>query len=349
MRLPHPGPVPSRTSPLARALLAGLGLLLAASLTACVPASSQTVGHRVEPVLGAHNDTSTPFNLVSVPALTKARYDGRGLRLTRVLARELAFTRYAASYRSGRLLVTGVLDVPTRPGRHPVVVMAHGWWPPSGYTTGSMLGRESELLAARGYVTFRPDYRNYGGSSLEDATDPVHPLGYPQDLVNAVLALREAALPFADTGRMAYFGRSMGGGVVLQALAARPRLVDAAVLYSPVSSSAVDTYERWVVPEPGLLAKVTAAYGTPRTRPAFWRQASARTYLGRVHVPVQVHHGTADTMCPVGWSRATVATLRRDGDDARLFTYPGEPHRFGASWPLFMHRAAGFLDAHLHP
>ena len=131
-------------------LLLALGLV--GLLAACAPASSRMldVPGTAPVLLGAHNDTSTPFNLVSVPALIHHTYDARGLRLTRVLARELAFTRYAVSYRSGRLTVTGVMDVPSRPGRHPVVVIAHGYSDPARYTSGSMLEREQAYLAEHG-------------------------------------------------------------------------------------------------------------------------------------------------------------------------------------------------------
>jgi dipeptidyl aminopeptidase/acylaminoacyl peptidase len=312
--------------------------------------------HRTQPaaaarpaaVLGAaHNDTSTPFNLVSIPALRAHHFDGRGLRLGRVLARDLALTRYAVSYRSGPLRITGVMDVPARPGRHPLVVLAHGWTLPERYTSGSMMERERRALAANGFVALQIDYRNHAGSSRERNDYVRRPLGYPEDLVNAVRAVRRAGLPFVDTTRVGLFGRSMGGGVVLDALAARPHLADAAFLYSPVSSSAVDTYRRWVRPDPALRALVEASYGTPATRPRLWRQAGARTYLDRVHVPVLVAHGTADTTCPVGWSRATVAALRAGGADARLETYPGEDHRFEAAWTAMMHSAITFLRARL--
>lgn len=36
-----------------------------------------------QPVLAAHNDTSTPFNLVHLPRLARTSYDGRGLELGR--------------------------------------------------------------------------------------------------------------------------------------------------------------------------------------------------------------------------------------------------------------------------
>jgi dipeptidyl aminopeptidase/acylaminoacyl peptidase len=333
------------TSRLTRALLA---LTLGALLVACAPASSQTVASGTAPVLlGAHNDTSTPFNLVSIPALSRHAYDGRGLRITEVLRRELAYTRYAVSYRSDRLTVTGVLVVPTRHGRHPVVVIAHGYRDPARYTRGSMLEREQVAFAENGFVAFQIDYRNYARSSRERGVPVAHPLGYPADLVNAVQAVKASGLPFVDASRIGLFGRSMGGGVVLNALAARPHLARAAVLYSPVSSLAADNYRQWVARDPGLRRRVVSAYGTPASRPAFWRQASSRSYFGRVDVPVQIHHGTADRMCPVAWSEATAGALRERGKSVRLYEYAGEGHRFERSWPLFMHRTMTLFHARL--
>ncbi len=310
--------------------------------------AAPVVAARPGPVLGgAHNDTSTPFNFVSVPALTTHRFDGRDLRLDRVLLRTLALTRYAVSYRSGALRVTGVMDVPTRAGRHPLVVLAHGWTDPADYTSGSMLERERSLLAENGFAALQIDYRNHAGSTHESGGFVAHPLGYPEDLVNAVRAVERARLPFVDAGRVGLFGRSMGGGVVLNALAARPGLADAAFLYAPVSSSAADNYARWVRDEPTLDARVVAAYGTPSSRPRLWRQASSRGYLDRLHLPVLIAHGTADETCPVAWSRATAAALRAGGGDVELVEYPGEGHRFDRAWPAMMHRAVTFLHAHL--
>jgi dipeptidyl aminopeptidase/acylaminoacyl peptidase len=324
-------------------------LALAGLVAGCAPAASTTlpVPGTAPVLIGAHNDTSTPFNLVSVPALIAHRYDGRDLRIADTLTRQLAFTRYAVSYRSGRLTVTGVMVVPNRPGRHPVVVVAHGYGAPARYTTGSMLEREQAILAENGFVAFQIDYRNYAGSTRESTLPVARPLGYPADLVNAVVALKKAHLPFTDTARIGLFGRSMGGGVVLDALVARPHLARAAVLYSPVSSLAADNYRRWVTHDPTLRARVVTAFGTPQSRPAFWRQASARPYLDRVAVPIQIDHGTADPVCPVRWSEATARALGAAGKHVTLHEYAGEDHRFDRSWPLFMQRSVAFLRREL--
>jgi dipeptidyl aminopeptidase/acylaminoacyl peptidase len=139
----------------------------------------------------------------------------------------------------------------------------------------------------------------------------------------------------------------MGGGVALSAVAARPALFDALALSSPVSSSAGDVYRRWVRGNNPLDARVRATYGRPATRPTFWRKASSRSYVHRVDVPVQVHHGTADPVCPIRWSGKTVAALRGAGQTVEYYRYPGEDHTFGPGWPAMAQRLGDFFDAHV--
>jgi dipeptidyl aminopeptidase/acylaminoacyl peptidase len=331
-----------------RTLSAWLVVALVVLLAACAPASSTPLPWTAPVLRGSYNDTTTPFKLVSMPALIRHRYDGRDLSVTRTVARGPAYTRYAVRYRSGALTVTGMMNVPSASGRHPVVVLAHGYADPARYTSGSMLTREQAALAQSGFVTLAIDYRNFAGSSRETARPVARPLGYPEDLVNAVSAVRTSRLPFLDGGRIGLLGRSMGGGVVLDALAARRHLAQAAVLSSPVSASAADQYTRWVAQDPSLRRRVVGAYGTPYTRPVFWRQASAGEYLDRIDVPLQIHHGTADPMCPVRWSEATTAGLRARGKEVTLYEYPGQGHRFDATaLSRFLGRALAFLHQHL--
>ncbi len=318
---------------------------MALATAACGPVPT-AVPERLPPVVvaAAHNDTSTPFNLVSLPALIEHEYDGRAFRVGDVVADGLASTRYSIRYRSGDLRISGQLSVPSRPGRSPLLVLAHGYEDPATYRSGAALAREQDFFAARGYVVLLPDYRNYGGSGHDPATPVARPLGYTEDLVNAVLAIRRARLPYVDASRVGVLGRSMGGGVALSAVEARPDLFDALVLYSPVSSSASDNYERWVAGTGALDSRVVGTYGAPEDSPRFWGEASPRSYVDRIDVPVQVHHGTADEVCPVWWSRTTVAALRRAGQTVEYYEYPGEEHRFEAAWSLMAQRAGDFLD-----
>ena len=109
-------------------------------------------------------------------------------------------------------------------------------------------------------------------------------------------------------------GRSMGGGVTYNALVVKPGLVQAAVVFAPVSSDFVDNFNRWTVAERPDAAQATyRRYGTPQQDPAFYRGLSARTYFDRITEPVLIHHGTDDESCPVRWSRTTQRLLAAGG------------------------------------
>jgi dipeptidyl aminopeptidase/acylaminoacyl peptidase len=292
---------------------------------------------------------STAPDPVSLPALFEREYDGRGLRLGRELASTASYRQYSVTYRSGDLRISGVLDVPRGTGPFPALVLAHGYIDPEIYQNGQGMRRELDWFGRHGFVTLHVDYRNHAGSDDDPAAERDLRLGYTEDVINAVLALRSWDGP-VDDDRVGLVGRSMGGGVVYNVLTVRPGLVDAAVVFAPVSSNAVDSFERWIRPDPGrsgLASRILRRYGEPADNPDFWRNVSPRTFFNRITEPVLIHHGTSDDSCPVRWSRQTAAAMERGGVDVTLRIYPGEEHAFGPQWPLSMDRTTTFLRRQL--
>jgi dipeptidyl aminopeptidase/acylaminoacyl peptidase len=325
------GTVPATTSPRPEAAGTEVSTTPPAPTTAQPSAAAPTVEHPV-----------------SLPALMAKEYDGRRLRLGRVLARTSDYTRRAVTYRSGELRISGIMNVPEGRGPFPVLVLLHGYIDPDVYVTGQGLMREQDYLARAGYVVLHTDYRNHAGSDDDPAAEGRLRLGYTEDVVNAVLAVKRSGLPFLDGERVGLLGRSMGGGVTYNTLVAQPGLVDAAVVFAPVSSRTADNFNRWIRNDRDeLAAQIIDRYGAPEDDPAFWRAASPRPYFDRITEPLLIHHGTADESCPIRWTRATYAALQREGKKARLFVYEGEAHAFGPQWPLSMRRTVRFLDRHL--
>lgn len=287
---------------------------------------------------------------VSLPALFEKDFDGRGLRLEGEIARTDAYVQHTVTYRSGRLRISGVLSVPHGKGPFPALVLAHGYIDPDVYQNGQGMRRERDRLARAGYVVLHTDYRHHGRSSKDPSIERDLRLGYTEDVVNAVHALRRTTRVPVDDGRIGLVGRSMGGGVVYNVLAAQPGLVDAAVVFAPVSSLAAENFDRWVRPDPGrsgLARTLIRRYGDPADGGRVWREVSPRTYFNRITEPVLIHHGTSDDSCPIRWSRQTTRALEAAGVDVRLRVYAGEEHAFGPQWPLSMDRTVAFLERNL--
>lgn len=310
---------------------------------------SSSAGGSAEPT-----ETTEPPHPVSLPALQDKEYDGGRLRLGPEVSSTSTQVQHEVTYRGGGLTISGRIAVPEGDGPFPAIVLAHGYIDPDVYVNGQGMTREREWFADHGYIALHVDYRNHAGSddtalARQGMGEADLRMGYAEDVINAVLALRAWDGP-VDDDRIAVGGRSMGGGVVYNVLVAQPGLVDAGVVWAPVSSDAVDSYDRWIAHDPerrDIVDAIDGLYGLPRDNPEFWDGISARTYFDDITEPVLIHHGTADDTCPIRWSRETARLMERDGVDVTLDEYPGEGHAFGPQFFASMESAGRFLRRHV--
>ncbi|MEV7993813.1 alpha/beta fold hydrolase [Streptomyces sp. NPDC086077] len=315
---------------------------------AAAPGRSEPAATRTERPAAATTPTPDPPDPVSLPGLIAREHTGSGLRLGAVRTRTGAYTQYAVTYEANGLTISGLMNVPEGKGPFPALVLAHGYIDPAVYTTGRGLAREQDLLARNGYVVLHTDYRNHAGSDDDPDNDVNLRLGYTEDVIAAVKALRGAGRPEIDGDRIGLLGRSMGGGVVYNTLVVTPGLVDAAVVHAPVSSRPEENIDRFQRPDGDpVVAEIEAAHGTPEQNPDFWREVSPVTYADRVTEPLLIQHGTADATCPLKWSEQTAAAFEAAGKDVRLVKQPGEGHTFHARWRASMDATMDFFGRHL--
>ena len=301
-------------------------------------------------------ESAEPARPVSVLGLAEQRHRGDRLTLGAVRERTAAYTSYDVTYRSRSTTdrgeesyrISGVLNVPTGRGPFPAVVLAHGYIDPAFYVRGQGMTRERGFLASRGYVALHVDYRNHAESDDDPLFQSRMRLGYSADVINAVKALRRSPDVPVDDDRVALFGRSMGGGVILKALVAAPGLVQAAAPWASVSSLEADNYRQFMQdPEDvGVRNDLERRYGTPAQNPGFWRENSSRPYFDRITEPVLMVHGRFDDTCPPPWAAATQRALTRAGVDSQLAWYD-DGHAFGPAFVAAMDRTVRFFDTRL--
>jgi dipeptidyl aminopeptidase/acylaminoacyl peptidase len=288
-----------------------------------------------------------PHHPVSLPALFDKELVGRDFKLGPVLADNSAYTRYYITYKSGDLKISGIMNVPKGSGPFPLLLLNHGHIDTDIYTNGRGLKREQDYLARRGYVVLHSDYRNHAESDDDPNSEVRFRLGYTEDVINAINALHAAKLPYIDMEKIGMLGHSMGGGVTLNTLVVRPALVDAAVLFAPVSANYQRNYERWIKNESPVGQKIIELYGTPEKSPEFWQGISAKNYFDRIITPIQNHHGTVDESVEIKWSEELQTWLGAANKDLEYYIYQDEPHEFIEAWPLVMSRTVDFFDKHL--
>lgn len=302
-----------------------------------------------------------PAHPISMAALARADLTGGDLRLGAVRERTPAYTSYDVTFASttmGRgtapLRISGVLNVPTGRGPRggqgwPAVVLAHGYIDPAVYVRGQGMTRERGFLAQRGYVALHVDYRNHAESTDDPRVEQAVRLGYAADAIAALHALRRSDDVRVDPDRIALFGRSMGGGVMMKALAAEPGLFAAGVGWASVSSLEAENFAQFQRPD-APLAELKAGFrgrhGLPAEDPEFWRGVSPRPLFGDITDPVLMVHGRFDDTCPPPWARATQRAMTKAGVDATLEWYD-DAHAFGPAFVAAMDRTVRFLDARM--
>jgi dipeptidyl aminopeptidase/acylaminoacyl peptidase len=282
----------------------------------------------------------------SLPALMREELRPSRIRYGDVIEETDGYRRFAVTYRAGDVTVSGVLLRPRGRGPFPGIVLNHGYIEPAVYTSGQGLAREQVALADAGFAVLHTDYRGHAGSDPAAPLSAETRLGYTRDAIHAVLALERE--PYVDEDRMAMLGRSMGGGVTMNALVVAPGLVDAAVIYASVSSRYLENVRHFVEPErPDEVAELYDALGDPRRAREVFAGLSPRTYFDRITEPVLAHHADTDEVCPFPWAVATDKAMRRAGVDSRLEVYEGEAHAFTFDWQRSMDRTIQFLRRRL--
>jgi dipeptidyl aminopeptidase/acylaminoacyl peptidase len=303
----------------------------------------------------------------TIAGLREIEYQSGEITVGDVLEETEHYTRYAIKYPSNGLTITGIMQVPKiGDPPFPVVIMNHGFFARSVYSSGDGTDRAAGFLNRYGYLTLSSDYRSWSAS---DSGPSLFYSGLVIDVINLMDAV--ASIPEADRSRIGLWGHSMGGGVTFKVLVIDNR-VGAAVLYSTVSADDTDIIERW---GPGCIGDIAAgerlygcnssdilpldlhpgliqAYKQAAYDNQILRQVAAIYHLDDIVAPVQIHYGAEDgerfSGTPPEWSRKAYQALVDAGKPAELFAYEGEGHSFiGDQWYAFMERSAHFYDKHL--
>ena len=316
----------------------------------------------------------------TLDGLRRHDFQSGDIRIRSTLNENEKYTSYLIDYPSDGLTITGVMQIPVGDGPFPVIVMNHGFFSRSVYSSGDGTDRASAYLAEHGYITIASDYRSWGDSDIGES---FFYSGLVIDVINLLNAI--PSIEQADPNRIGMWGHSMGGGVtmkVLTVLGGRvvssgnderiETTIKAAVLYSTVSADFVDIIDRWgmgcfgdiaqgelivgcnssdVIPN-DLPINLQDAYRVAASDVDTLKEVSPFYHLDSLTVPVQIHYGTEDgefiSGTPPQWSVKLTQGLRDAGKEAEMYQYEGEGHSFiGQPWFDFMTRVLRFFDEYL--
>lgn len=181
----------------------------------------------------------------------------------------------------------------------------------------------TQYLLAHGFAVLAPNVRGSSGygKTYCHLDDVERRMDAVADLAAAVDWLRTQ--PDVSPDRIAVYGRSYGGFMVLAAVTAYPDLWAAAVDVVGIADFATFLANTG----PWRRRTRAAEYGDPVRDAALLREISPIHRADRIRTPLLVIHGRNDPRVPVGEAEQIAARLRALGRDVELIIHEDEGHQ----------------------
>jgi len=208
-----------------------------------------------------------------------------------------------------------MLSPKREPGkRYPVLVQVYGG-PSGGQVMQGWTSPLQQYLVDKGWIVFSVDNRGTPRRGREFADQLYLKLGgvEVEDQLASVKWLK--GQDYVDPGKLAVYGWSYGGYMVLRLLEAAPGAFTAGVAGAPVTKwELYDTHytERYL--------------GNPAKDPKPYEASSVLTGAGKIADPLLLLHGLADDNVVFENSTAMIAALQAAKKPFELMVYPGATH-----------------------
>lgn len=269
-----------------------------------------------------------------IESLRKREFRGGEIKIEEKLAHNNSYTSYIFSYPSDNLKIYGMMNIPDGKGPFPIIILNHGYFNPSSFTSGDGTKTMADILASNGYLTLASDYRSHGKSDSDNGGRGGHRPEYTIDVLNLIASVK--SLPKADQERIGMWGHSMGGEVSLRTVEATDK-VKALVLWAPTSGRAADN---------------ASFYGGRRSPSVssnlVLEGVSPINYLKYINTPISLHQGLSDVEVKPEWSKELKSELEKIDKQVEYFEYEGQDHNFrNLGWDLISERTLGFFKKSL--
>lgn len=222
------------------------------------------------------------------------------------------------------LSVPAYLTSPIAAGPGPAVIFIHGgpelrdgWdWDP-----------EVQMLAARGYTVFQPQFRGSGGFGKRYME-----AGYGQwgtamqdDITDGVRWLVERG--YADPSRICIYGVGYGGYAALWGMAKTPELYRCGASFAGVSDLQTMLQDGRYSPFRSIRRlRLSRVFGPSAARKQVLDDVSPLKSAAQFRAPVLLAHGDYDGSVPIEHSDAMVDALKRQRKDVQYIVLRGEGH-----------------------
>lgn len=301
--------------------------------------------------------TEKPLMAYTFESLKKTKFPQNDIKLDRPYSETVNSTSQIFYFEtpkkpngSGMDKVSGLMNLPRKPGTYPVVIMFRGFVPDEMYEPGVGTQHVAEALAEHGFITLAPDFLGFGESSspskdsfearFQTYTTALTLLSSLSTLNEGLRASYSGTIT-TDLTHVGIWGHSNGGHIALS-VAAISGLPYPVVLWAPVSKSfpySILYYSDEADDHGKALRAVLANFEKDYNADLF----SPLNYYSWIKAPLSIHQGENDTEVPQQWSQDLVSTLKKEEIHVSYHTYQGD-HNLVPSWSEAVRDSISFFD-----
>ncbi len=274
----------------------------------------------------------------------------------KTIKQEKDFTSRLFYFYSQNKKISGLINLPNKPGHYPIIIMIRGFVDPLIYKTGVGTKHAGEKLARSGFITLSPDFLGYGQSDnpskdvfearFQTYTTVLSLLGATKNINQSISKTKHNQIK-ALPNQIGLWGHSNGGHIALVILEITGKNYPT-VLWAPVSKPfpySILYYTDEFKDHGKALRKKLAEFEENYDVEKY----SLPNYLDYINAPIQLHQGEADQSVPQKWSENLFQRLEKMGKEINYFTYPKENHNFSnGSWNTIINRNVSFYKKHLN-
>lgn len=246
--------------------------------------------------------------------------------------------------------VSGLMNIPKKPGVYPVIIMLRGFVPDEMFQPGVGTEHVAEAFSQHGFITLAPDFLGFGQSSppskdsfearFQTYTTSLTLLSSLSTLNDGLQASYSGTIT-ADLTKVGIWGHSNGGHIALSALALSGVRYPT-VLWAPVSKSfpySILYYSDEADDHGKALRAVLANFEHDYNADLF----SPINYFQWIKAPLSIYQGDIDAEVPQRWSQDLVTILKKEGVDTSYHSYHGD-HNMTPSWSEVVKDSIDFYD-----
>lgn len=335
-----------------------LMLIVGVSLTVRVARKNDNL-EKVNQLISNEGGPSEDLNPLTIEYMRNQEYPGSQIIIEETLPSGSNYDKYIASYKSENYKIYSLLTVPqgTKPSSGwPVIIFNHGYIPPGEYKTTEKYVAYTDAFSRNGYIVLKPDYRGHGKSEGNPEGAYYSP-AYTIDVLNAISSIKK--YQDADSNRIGMWGHSMGGSITLRSMVVNLMDIKAGVIWAGVVASYEDLANNWRRSAPFMLSQREQAisrpgrqmlidkYGSFDQNPEFWKSIAPISYVSAIQGPIQIHHGTNDTVVPLLFSQRLRDALVNTDRKNEFYTYEGDNHNISNNLRQALDRSVEFFDKYV--